>query len=117
MLSIAGVTILYGLIGNAQSSRMIIEQHMEFIYHRRIFLCLKNKLQDVVFTLIIGHHYGVWNDRVQCGAEYRKRNREDFFVMALHEMPIDRLPHRIFAGIFRGRKISQNAYLFRYDAG
>lgn len=38
----------------------------------------KNKLQDVVFTLIMGHHYGVWNDRVQCGAEYRKRNREDF---------------------------------------
>ena len=74
----------------------------------------KNKLQDVVFTLIMATImvYGmiVYNVALNTGSVTGKT-----FVMALHEMPI--MVPIIFAGIFRGRKISQNAYLFRYDAG
>ena len=72
----------------------------------------KNKLQDVVFTLIMATImvYGmiVYNVALNTGSVTGKT-----FVMALHEMPI-MVPIAFLLEFF---VVSQNAYLFRYDAG
>ena len=74
-------------IGNAQSSRMITNNTGIIGYHKEDFILPKNKLEDVVFTLIMATVmvYGmvVYNVALNTGGV----TGETFFA-ALYELPI-----------------------------